>query len=189
MAHVRRVGAHLRFAPSGRPGRNHRGSGPTRPARAPHGTGTTRHGHHTTLEPVRPHGAATGSVGPVTRLQIVGGGNMGEALLGGILDARWADPAEIVVVERLTDRCDELRALFPGVVVTDSVVASDGAVIAVKPADAAGATRAAVGCGATTVLSIAAGVVPQSSWSFSPMASARTCSSNAIGRLAFPLPM
>jgi len=83
---------------------------------------------------------------------------MGEALLGGILDARWADPAEIVVVERLTDRCDELRALFPGVVVTDSVVASDGAVIAVKPADVPDTCRALAAAGVNRVLSIAAGV-------------------------------
>ena len=36
--------------------------------------------------------------------------------------------------------------------------------------------------------SIAAGVVPQSSCSFRPIAPARTCSRNASGRLAFPLP-
>ena len=35
---------------------------------------------------------------------------------------------------------------------------------------------------------MAAGVVPQSSCSFSPMAPARSCSSSASGRLALPLP-
>ena len=34
------------------------------------------------------------------RLQIVGGGRMGEALLGGLLDARWAEPSELAVVEQ-----------------------------------------------------------------------------------------
>ena len=38
-------------------------------------------------------------------------------------------------------------------------------------------------------LSIAAGVVPQSSCSFRPNAPASTCSSSAAGRLALPLPM
>lgn len=120
-----------------------------------------RHGHHsstTVAEPVRSWCGAAGSVSSVTRLQIVGGGNMGEALLGGILDARWADPGEIVVVERLADRCQELRALFPGVGVTDTVVASDGAVIAVKPGDVPDTGRALAAAGVTRVLSIAAGV-------------------------------
>jgi len=36
--------------------------------------------------------------------------------------------------------------------------------------------------------SIAAGVVPQSSWSFNPIAPAATCSRSASGRLALPLP-
>ena len=37
-------------------------------------------------------------------------------------------------------------------------------------------------------LSMAAGVVPQSSCSFRPMAPARTCSSSGVGRLTLPLP-
>src|SRR5258705_407864 len=37
-------------------------------------------------------------------------------------------------------------------------------------------------------LSMAAGVVPQSSWSFSPTAPAFTCSLRGSGRLALPLP-
>ena len=38
-------------------------------------------------------------------------------------------------------------------------------------------------------LSIAAGVLPQSSCSFRPMAPASTCSSSGSGRLALPLPV
>lgn len=94
----------------------------------------------------------------MTRLQIVGGGNMGEALLGGMLDARWAEPGDIVVVERLEARRDELRALFAGVGVTDTVVASESAVIAVKPADVPDTCRALAAAGVHRVLSIAAGV-------------------------------
>ena len=37
-------------------------------------------------------------------------------------------------------------------------------------------------------LSMAAGVVPQSSCNFKPMAPASICSSNAAGKLALPLP-
>jgi hypothetical protein len=92
------------------------------------------------------------------RLQIVGGGRMGEALLGGLLDARWAEPAEIAVVERVADRRDQLTALFPGVVVTDAIVQAEGAVIAVKPGDVADTCRALAAAGATRVLSIAAGI-------------------------------
>jgi pyrroline-5-carboxylate reductase len=32
------------------------------------------------------------------RLEIVGGGRMGEALLGGLLASGWAAPAEVAVV-------------------------------------------------------------------------------------------
>jgi len=92
------------------------------------------------------------------RLQIVGGGRMGEALLGGLLDARWAEPAEIAVVERVADRRDQLASLFPGVVVTDAIVQAEGAVIAVKPGDVADTCRALAAAGATRVLSIAAGI-------------------------------
>lgn len=96
------------------------------------------------------------------RLQIVGGGRMGEALLGGLLDARWAEPSELAVVERVADRRAELTRLFPGVVVSDSLVAADGAVIAVKPGDVADTCRALAEAGAKRVLSIAAGVTTTS---------------------------
>ena len=96
------------------------------------------------------------------RLQIVGGGRMGEALLGGLLDARWAEPSELAVVERVADRRAELTRLFPGVVVSDSLVEADGAVIAVKPGDVADTCRALAEAGAKRVLSIAAGVTTTS---------------------------
>ena len=83
---------------------------------------------------------------------------MGEALLGGLLDARWAEPSDITVVERLASRRDELVALFPGVVVTDSIVASEGAVVAVKPTDVVATCRDLAAAGVRRVLSIAAGV-------------------------------
>ncbi len=96
------------------------------------------------------------------RLQIVGGGRMGEALLGGLLAAHWAEPSELAVVERVADRRAELTRLFPGVVVSDSLVAAEGAVIAVKPGDVADTCQALAEAGAKRVLSIAAGVTTTS---------------------------
>lgn len=92
------------------------------------------------------------------RLQIVGGGRMGEALLGGLLDARWAEPSEIAVVERVPERREDLAALFPGVMISEDLVEADGAVIAVKPNDVADTCRSLAANGTTRVLSIAAGI-------------------------------
>jgi len=92
------------------------------------------------------------------RLAIIGGGRMGEALLGGLLAAGWATPSEIAVVEALPARREELAARFPGVAVVDAPVAAEGVVIAVKPGDVATATAAAADAGARRLLSIAAGV-------------------------------
>ena len=91
-------------------------------------------------------------------LVIVGGGNMGAALLGGLLASDGADPAALAVTEALAARRDELTAQFPGVAVSADVPACTAAVIAVKPGDVAGAVGQAVAGGARRVLSIAAGV-------------------------------
>ena len=40
----------------------------------------------------------------MTRLALVGGGRMGEALLGGLLAGGWAEPADLVVVEPVASR-------------------------------------------------------------------------------------
>jgi pyrroline-5-carboxylate reductase len=88
-------------------------------------------------------------------LVIVGGGKMGEALLGGLVASRWADPTELAVVEPVAARRDELTARFPGVTVSADPVPAAGAVVAVKPADVPAACRSLqVG----RLLSIAAGV-------------------------------
>ena len=90
-------------------------------------------------------------------LTLLGGGNMGAALLGGLL-AAGRDPAGLAVVEVLAARRDELAAQFPGVAVLAEVGATDGVVVAVKPHDVPAAVHAAVAAGARRVLSIAAGV-------------------------------
>jgi len=95
----------------------------------------------------------------MARLVVVGGGKMGEALLTGLVAAGWASASELAVVEPVEARRTELTAALPGVVVAaEPVEASDGALIAVKPQHVAEAVEAAVGAGASRVLSIAAGV-------------------------------
>lgn len=90
-------------------------------------------------------------------LVIVGGGNMGAALLGGLLAA--GRPAETLAVsEALALRRAQLADEFPGVVVQADVPPCVAAVIAVKPDDVPAAAAAAVAAGARRVLSIAAGV-------------------------------
>jgi pyrroline-5-carboxylate reductase len=93
-----------------------------------------------------------------TRLSIVGGGKMGEALLAGLLGAQWARAEEIIVVEPIEARRKELAAAFVDVDITGEALASEGAVIAVKPNDVEGACRAVAEAGVERVLSIVAGV-------------------------------
>ena len=119
-------------------------------------------------------------------LLVIGGGKMGEALVRGLLDAGWARPDQLVVVESATARRADLLAeggvasRFAGLEVVEAVEAAEaaeaaevaeaaeaaggapppakGAVLAVKPADIEQACRALEGSGVTRVLSIAAGV-------------------------------
>jgi pyrroline-5-carboxylate reductase len=91
-------------------------------------------------------------------LVIVGGGNMGAALLGGLLASGRYDPVSIAVVEIVPERRRELEANHPGVATAETVPESAAAVIAVKPPDAPTAAAAAAAAGATRLLSIAAGV-------------------------------
>lgn len=107
-----------------------------------------------------------GNVAPMTseatpppfELVIVGGGNMGAALIGGLLDADVLDPSSLAVVEVVESRRSELVSLFPTIAVMSEVPATRAALLAVKPADVAIAASSVVAAGATRVLSIAAGV-------------------------------
>ena len=84
---------------------------------------------------------------------------MGAALVAGLLGASWARPDEMVVVEPVAARRDELAAAHPGLGVAATLDRPcDGAVVAVKPGDVEAACRALAGPGAGRVLSIAAGV-------------------------------
>ena len=96
--------------------------------------------------------------GSTFELAVIGGGNMGAALLGGLLHAGAVAPDEVAVVEVYPSRRDQLASEFPGVVVTDAIPACRSAVLAVKPPDIAGVAAAAAAAGATRLLSVAAGV-------------------------------
>lgn len=99
----------------------------------------------------------------MAKLLVVGGGRMGEALLGGLLAHGWAGAEEVAVVEPLADRRAALTGAHPGLVTLESpapgVVDEDGgAVLAVKPEVAEGACRLLGTIGVRRVLSIVAGV-------------------------------
>ncbi|HWL45314.1 MAG TPA: pyrroline-5-carboxylate reductase [Ilumatobacter sp.] len=94
-------------------------------------------------------------------LAIIGGGNMGAALLGGILAAGTVEPADVVVVEPNEARRTALAADYPGVSVAAEPVSCRAAVIAVKPQYVGDVVGAAVAAGARRVLSIAAGVTTE----------------------------
>ncbi|NLA37152.1 MAG: pyrroline-5-carboxylate reductase [Actinobacteria bacterium] len=91
-------------------------------------------------------------------LQIVGGGKMGEALIGGILRAGLIAPAQVRIVEASPARRSELETRFPGVVVAPGIAEASGSIIAVKPADVAAVVAAVAKAGSERILSIAAGV-------------------------------
>ena len=55
------------------------------------------------------------------RLAVVGGGNMGTALVRGLLEAQWAGPDELLVVEVLPERRSVLADELPGVEIVGSL--------------------------------------------------------------------
>lgn len=84
---------------------------------------------------------------------------MGAALVAGLLSSGWARAGDLVVVEPVAARREELAAAHPGLGVAAEVTAgAEGAVVAVKPVDAEAACRALAGAGMLRVLSVAAGV-------------------------------
>jgi pyrroline-5-carboxylate reductase len=90
------------------------------------------------------------------RLVIIGGGNMGTALVGGLIHGGW-NPSTITVVEIDSAKRAALEAVY-GVQTSEQIVEADGALIAVKPADAVAVCASAVTAGVPRILSIAAGV-------------------------------
>ena len=93
-----------------------------------------------------------------SRLQIIGGGNMGEALLRGLIADGWATVDDLHVVEPLTERCDYLSNAVPGLSCSNTGQTGVDAVLAVKPDVALEACSLLSELGILRVLSIAAGV-------------------------------
>ena len=91
-------------------------------------------------------------------LQLIGGGRMGEALLGGLLRAGTVAAGNIRVVEPVAARRKELADRYPGVDLATEPGPAEGTVVAVKPNDVPAACRALAVAGSGRVLSIAAGV-------------------------------
>ena len=104
----------------------------------------------------------------LTELMVVGGGKMGEALVGGLLARGWAPPEAVAVVEQAEGRrqdltapgglADRYRGLRVVPAVEDVAGPVAGAVLAVKPGDVETACRALADRRVPMVLSIAAGV-------------------------------
>jgi pyrroline-5-carboxylate reductase len=93
------------------------------------------------------------------RLAVFGGGNMGAALVGGLVASGWGEPEDIVIVEPVPARRDVLVTELAGVPVVPALDrGAEGAVLAVKPVDVAAAAAAAGAGGVVRVLSVAAGV-------------------------------
>ncbi len=98
----------------------------------------------------------------MVKLLIVGGGKMGEALLGGLLQSGWASTAEIAVVEPDAGRAATVAQIY-GVRVASSLTAvlgtdrAAGVLVAVKPQMVGDVCHQLAGR-VDRVLSIAAGV-------------------------------
>lgn len=98
-----------------------------------------------------------------TRIAVLGAGNMGAALLRGMLKAKWASPGNLVATTRRTERAQELAAELGIDVHTDNRKAAANAdviVLGVKPQilPAVLAEIAPVVGAGKLVVSIAAGV-------------------------------
>jgi pyrroline-5-carboxylate reductase len=94
----------------------------------------------------------------VTKLQMIGGGKMAEALLGGMIEQGWAQPDDLHVVEPVAARRNELTERYPGLSVGTEPVAGADAVVAVKPDVVSVVLTGLASAGVRRVLSIAAGV-------------------------------
>jgi pyrroline-5-carboxylate reductase len=97
------------------------------------------------------------------RLIVVGGGQIGSAIVAGLLRAEWSGPEALLVAEVDPERRRELAERHKGVRVTDVVELEHvddetGAVLAVKPDHAEGAARSLGAAGVRRVLTIVAGL-------------------------------
>jgi len=92
------------------------------------------------------------------RLQIIGGGNMGEALLRGLLKNNWSSEDELHVVEPVSERRDYLAVTIPGISISEEPLSELDSLVAVKPDKVPEVLEILSKLNPTRVLSIAAGV-------------------------------
>ena len=97
-------------------------------------------------------------IGHDYELVVIGGGNMGAALLGGLLRNDTVRAERVAVVELSAERRKVVAAESPQGFVSESLPTCRAAVLAVKPPVIADVAAAAVAAGAERVLSIAAGI-------------------------------
>ena len=106
-----------------------------------------------------------------TTLTVIGGGKMGEALVGGLISAEWMAPGDIAVVEPVDARREELAKAHDGLQVVAGLEDLEGVtdvLVAVKPDHCEQVCSALGGTAVVRVLSIAAGVTTASLESWLP---------------------
>mgnify|MGYP003330483926 CR=1 FL=1 len=96
-------------------------------------------------------------------LIILGGGQMGSAVVGGLLAADYCAASALAIVESSTEQREKLASRFPGVTIVaalelDAVGPQSGVVLCVKPDQAEAAARQAAVAGATRLLSVVTGL-------------------------------
>ena len=99
---------------------------------------------------------ADATVDAMVDLQIIGGGKMGAALLGGLL-RQGREPQGILVIETVAARREELTQTYD-VKVSAEIQPSTGSIIATKPDAVVGVAAQAGEAGTNRLLSVAAGV-------------------------------
>ncbi|KIE51550.1 MAG: hypothetical protein MB53_02760 [marine actinobacterium MedAcidi-G2A] len=92
------------------------------------------------------------------KLSIVGGGKMGEALLGGLIASKWAEPNEISIIEPDESRLKELQGKYEGAIFSKEILPSAKFLLAVKPQIVTSICQQLAEMKPELVISIAAGV-------------------------------
>lgn len=96
--------------------------------------------------------------GVTKRLQVMGGGKMGEALIGGLVASGWAAADEIHVIEPSSGRRAEIADHIAGLSTGEAPLPGVDTLIAVKPNIVPEVLPVLAGAEVPRVLSIAAGV-------------------------------
>ncbi len=116
---------------------------------------------------------------------------MGEALLSGLINAGWARPDELAVVELLPARRDELNQKYTNLPVGDVPEKGVDVVLAVKPNDVGSAMESLQGKDIERILTIAAGVKTSTLEKLageSAEASAETSAQTSVARIVRAMP-